>query len=216
MASEVSYLALALRNMTVHTHQRFVGVLRKSSQCISQFVHRCHRERRNEREEADSLIPLYLGVEGVRRFYYSGVGVGVYQGRFVVILRWAPSRPQWIIDKLRTPDFHLLEKELVYKLLKLVVICARHLLSDVPMMDLKKQNEIARWKYCPRRPKPEQTEVSSSKGDVNATCPLLYQLLEQLKQSSQECPIDCPFMKIVNQEYGSVNQSGKEPIFLCC
>jgi hypothetical protein len=163
--------------------------------------------------EARQMVLTAEGLEGIRQALYLGSGVGVYQGEFVIILKWAlANSPQWVIGKLQTSEFHLLPiQDTVHRLLKLAVIFARHLSSEPSMNDLQNLDEIVRWKYCPHAIEHEPSEPSYPEGVLNPICPLLYQLLEQLRQSSQRCPTDCPYMTMVNQEYGGVNQSGKEP-----
>jgi hypothetical protein len=213
----ISRLVSTLQNITVHIHQQFVIALRTSLQYTLQFVHRYRQEQKNEREEGDILIPLHLGIEGIQQSYYSGVGVGVYQGEFVIILRYAASEPAcWIVDKLRTPDFHLLKMEDAYKLLKLAVILARHLLCDAPMNDLKNQAEIPQWNYCPHAIKLEQNEPSYLAGDVNAICPLVNLLEKELLPLLRQYPLEspqCPFERIIDLLNQGLNHSGTEPFY---
>ena len=211
--TRVSVLASILGSTLAHKPRQSAVALRKIVHHMSQFVCHLHQEQRNETEDAELLPPLYLEDEGIWQRFYLGTGVGVYQGEFVTIQQWALSNPaHWVIGTLHFSDFHLLKIGLVYRLLRLAVILGNHLRFDSLMSDLKSRDEMRRWSDCPHTIEPQWHEASYSVDDVNATCPLLYRLLEQLRRSNQECPTTCPFIAMINQEYWSVNQSGKEPV----
>lgn len=208
-------LVSSLRDIVVCTYRHVAIALRKTARNRLQSAHCQSQKQKNgtATEEAQQMLLTAEGLGGIRQTLCLGTGVGVYRGEFVILLEWALSDPpQWVIDKLQTSYFHLFPiQDTVHRLLKPAVIFARHLSSEPSMNDLRNRDEIVRWKYCPHAIGHEPSEPSYPMGALNPICPLLSRLLEQLRQSTQECPIECPYMTMVNQEYHSVNQSGKEP-----
>jgi len=129
--------------------------------------------------------------------FYSGVGVGVYQGEMVTIQKWVFSEPhQWVIGRFQAPDSHLYQRDIVCKLLQAALILAHYLQSDAGKNYSQSPNGIRLSRNCPHAKPQKNAEDTLSKECENVECPLPDLLAKEsvppLYQHSPECP-QCPF-----------------------
>jgi hypothetical protein len=198
--------------------QRFASLGRRFS--LNQLRVACHRQlskRRNQRgkEEYTKSILVARGIEGIRQTFYSGVGVGVYQGEMVIIQKWVFLKPhQWVIGKFQALDSHLFQRDTVCKLLQTALILAHYLQSDVGMNHSQNPVEMRLLNDCPHAKRQKSDEDTFSKECESAECPLQRLIAKKqmplLRQYSPEAP-RCPFEGIINLLSEGLNQSGKEP-----
>jgi hypothetical protein len=209
-------LVSSLQDIAVCRYQRFAIALRRAVRNRLQSVrYQSQKQKSGIATGKSHLMSLTArGIEGIRQTWYGGTHVGVCQGEFVTIQEWVLSNPhQWVVDRLRPSDFDLfLKPEMVCELLELAVLLGGHVPHEPSMSDSRNRVGIPQRNYCPHATGHEPSEPSSPVDVSNPICPLLSQLLEQLRQSSQERPTECPYMRMVKQEHWGVNQSGKEPL----
>jgi hypothetical protein len=181
----------------------------------------CHRQLAKRRSQIDrgdypKATLTAQGIEGIMQTFYSGVGVGVYQGEMVTIQKWVFSEPhQWVIGRFQAPDSHLYQRDIVCKLLQAALILAHYLQSDAGKNYSQSPNGIRLSRNCPHAKPQKNAEDTLSKECENVECPLPDLLAKEsvppLYQHSPECP-QCPFERIIDLLNGGLNQSGKEPI----
>src|SRR5512136_1364574 len=126
MGDTILRLVSSLRDTVVCTYQRVAIAPKRIVWNRLPFVRYQSQKQKNgtATPEARQMVLTAEGLEGIRQALYLGTGVGVYQGEFVIILKWALGNPsQWVIGKLQTSEFHLLPiQDTVHRLFNLALL----------------------------------------------------------------------------------------------
>jgi hypothetical protein len=105
---------------------------------------------------------------------YSGIGVGVYQGEAVILLKMAVGERRWIVSKLRPQDLAQFPSSLQQEasLLPCVLhfLCLENTQSDSAKRDSQKLNGIESMRnHCPLAHNQPTSQTSVGDESTNAT-----------------------------------------------
>jgi hypothetical protein len=189
--------------------QRFVELRERFS--LNRLRVACHRQLAKRRSQIDKgdypkATLTAQGIEGIMQTFYSGVGVGVYQGEMVTIHKWVLSEPhQWVIGRFQALDSHLYKRDIVCKLLQATLILSHYLQSDAGKNYSQSPNGIRLLRNCPHAKPQKNAEDTLSKECENIECPLpnllakeLLPLLSQYSLESSKCPFEA-IIDLLNQ-----------------
>jgi len=140
-----------------------------------------------------SFAPLGLvGFPYTEDTIHGEIGLGVYQGRLLVIgqseaHRGLPRR--WVVDKLNVECPCHRERDIPCLLFEAAIVILQNLQSCPVTQDLRKVDQTELSKHYPHSKEQDKTQFSLLKGDNIGKTLGIEQILRLLRQYSQECLI---------------------------
>lgn len=172
-----------------------------------------HSDGHKRQNQASSQVcahPVPLSIQEAQEkklSIYSQIGVGVYQGEFVAILKWAFGNDiqshRWLVYNMRSENLQNIQPQLVSQVhllgCLLCLYCKRKLLSKMDLQSLIGQlQEIIDHEHM------EQCNLESvNEHEISKTLAekiLLSETLQELMQQSNQRCLNCPFESIIEGE----------------
>jgi hypothetical protein len=166
------------------------------------YVFYAWRKKSMEREQIESLHPTLSSTRYNKGVSFFEIGVGVYQGEFVVIRQQlVDSKPtyRWVVHNLSTQNLANISSQIPKDLFRLASLleCQRQLYNQ--LKDLKRTDALLELRNCPLGALCLNHQYTSGVSDDGAElhkeqCPVIKETPKLLEHLSQ-----CPLKKIIGE-----------------